>query len=496
MNSTSSLLLYLVILAGTVLVNSCNNHKKGKYPNIIFILADDLGYGDLGCYNSESLIPTPNLDKLAKEGVRLTNAYCPVSVCSPSRYALMTGRYPWRSWKKSGVMRNYERSMIDIEIVTLPEMLQLSGYKTAGFGKWHLGTTFQTLDGNPPAGFEMFRADDNGANLALSKPVLDGPIDHGFDHWLGFSCASETWIFEDDRIIGAVGHDLYTIEATPNKDHIDVIPLSDYLPFITDKTVQYLQQLSDQEKPFFLFFAPYVPHIPLAVSEEFQGSTEAGLYGDYVHELDSYVGKILDKLRELDLSENNVVMFGSDNGSQFRITNPELDSMEMSNNPADIFDVESSVGHRPNGKLRGTKWSIYEGGVRMPFIVKWPGIIQPETVQTGIFGMNDVIATLAEVVNFQIQDQAEDSQNQLPMLFGEGEGSRNEIVLQSSSKDFALREGNWKYIWNARTQSSELYNLVNDPSEKENVFDANHILADEMHQKLIEMLKGNVAIIE
>jgi arylsulfatase A len=219
-----------------VFSSSCqSNHKR--LPNIIMILADDLGYGDLGCYNERSLVPTPNLDKMASEGVRLTNAYCPVSVCSPSRYALMTGRYPWRSWRKTGAMRNYERSMIESSTLTLAEMMQQSGYATAGFGKWHLGSTFQTLDGNDPAGYKKFRADDNGANLDLSKPVLDGPTDHGFDHWLGFSCASEIWIFEDRHIFVAIGHDLYTIEATPNKDHIQVIPLADYLPFISKKNI-------------------------------------------------------------------------------------------------------------------------------------------------------------------------------------------------------------------------------------------------------------------
>lgn len=465
---------------------SCRESKKEPLPNIIFIMADDLGYGDLGCYNEASLVPTPHLDKLAGEGVRLTNAYCPVSVCSPSRYALMTGRYPWKSWRKSGVMRNYERSMIDSDLLTLPEMLQQAGYTTAGFGKWHLGTTFQTLDGNDPAGFEMFRADDNGANLDLSKPVLDGPIDHGFDHWIGFSCASETWIFEDDKIFGAVGHDLYTIEATPNKDHIQVIPLADYLPFLTEKSIKYLEVKSRQDQPFFLYFSPYVPHIPLAVSEEFKGSTEAGLYGDYVHELDYYIGRLLAKLEELGMSDNTMVLFGSDNGSQFLITSRELDMANASNSPADVVDRSGLKGHQPNGQLRGTKWSIYEGGVRMPFIVKWPGKTQAGTIQNDIFGMNDVMATVAEVVGFELGSNTEDSKNQLSMLLGEDDGPRNEIVLQSSGKDFALRSGKWKYVLQAGEEGSILYNLEIDPSESRNVIEEHESLAKDLHDKLQE----------
>ena len=488
----NSIWLLCYILTGLACLSSCTDKKGSDLPNIIFILADDLGYGDLGCYNAESLIPTPNLDKLAIEGVRLTNAYCPVSVCSPSRYALMTGKYPWRSWKKSGVMRNYERSMINPQTLTFPEMLQQSGYRTAGFGKWHLGTTFQTLDGKDPAGFEKFRADDNGANLDLSKPVLDGPIDHGFDHWIGFSCASETWIFKDDRIFGAVGHELYTIEAAPNKDHIEVIPLPDYLPFLADKTMNYLQRQSGSNKPFFIYFAPYVPHIPLAVSEAFRGSTHAGLYGDYVHELDYYIGNILSKLKEIGMDENTIVMFASDNGSQFRITSQELDSLEASNSPADIFDNEGAQGHRPNGDLRGTKWSIYEGGVRMPFLIKWPREIQPATHAKGIFGMNDVMATLAETVGFDLDGQVNDSKSQWAMLTGQKKAIRSEIVLQSSGRDFALRKGEWKYIWKSKNDSSELYNLDDDPSEQFNQLETQKSIAKEMHVSLLEHIKMDI----
>jgi len=486
-----NLCLILIIF---LFLNSCTYKKSRELPNIIFIMADDLGYGDLGCYNPQSLVPTPNLDKLAGEGVRLTNAYCPVSVCSPSRYALMTGRYPWRSWRKTGVMRNYERSMIESSTLTLAEMMQQSGYKTAGFGKWHLGSTFQTLDGKDPAGYKKFGADDNGANLDLSKPVLDGPKDHGFDHWLGFSCASETWIFEDRRIFGAIGHDLYTIEATPNKDHIRVIPLAEYLPFITEKTEQYLEKQTTGQQPFFLYFAPYVPHIPLAVSDEFQGSTNAGLYGDYVHELDFYLGRIIYKLIELGLEENTMVLFGSDNGSQFRITSPELDSMKTSNSPSDIFDSKDVSGHRPNGNLRGTKWSIYEGGVRMPFIVKWPGKIKGGSVQFGIFGMNDVMATLADVLDYEIEGHAQDSQNQLPMMLGERGEVRSVIAMQSSGQDYALRRGKWKHVWKMKSDTRELYNLNNDPFENKDLSASDPELCQEMHQQLLNVLDDHISL--
>jgi arylsulfatase A len=206
-----------------------------------------------------------------------------------------------------------------------------------------------------------------------------------------------------------------------------------------------------------------VPHIPLAVSEEYKGSTEAGLYGDYVHELDFYIGEILNKLEELELDNNTIVMFGSDNGSQFRITRPEFDSIKISNSPADIFDSEGAIGHRPNGSLRGTKWSIYEGGVRMPFMVRWPGKIKGETVQSGLFGMNDVMATLADVLGYEIEGHAKDSQNQWPVILGKQNQVRSVIAMQSSGQDYALRSGQWKYVWKMNSDTRELYNLNDDP---------------------------------
>jgi len=202
---------------------------KDTLPNILFIFADDMGYGDLGVYNPDSKVPTPNLDQLANEGIRFTDAYCPVSVCSPSRYALMTGEYPWRSWKKTRVMSNYEPSMINEATLTLPQMLQNAGYQTVGFGKWHLGTTFPTTDGKPPVGYGKFQDDRNGANLDFSKPVSDGPLDRGFDKWLGFSCASECWIFEDKHVMGAIIHDLYSIEAASGTEDLEKIALEGFL---------------------------------------------------------------------------------------------------------------------------------------------------------------------------------------------------------------------------------------------------------------------------
>ncbi len=496
-----------LFISGFFMINQLSCTQKPSEPNILIILADDLGYGDLTCYNDQSLVPTPHLDQLASKGIRLTDAYCPVSVCSPSRYALMTGSYSFRSWKKSGVMANYEPSMIDGDILTLPEMLQQSGYTTAGFGKWHLGTTFPTLDGEKPAGYGKFRADNNGANLDLSKPVSDGPLDHGFDHWLGFSCASECWILEQNKIMGALKHDLYTIEAAQNKGHLNMITLEEYLPFITEKTVDFLCQHTSNSNgnPFFLYYAPYVPHVPLAVSESFKGSTQAGLYGDYVHELDHYIGNIINTLDSLKLTENTIVLFASDNGSQFRITSDKMDLANATNNPDTIIEIKpEEKAHHPNGHLRGTKWTAWEGGVRTPFIASWPGHFPAGTVNNQLFSLTDIMATIASVIGHELPGNAAvDSFDLLSVLKGEKRNIRETVVVQSSQYVLGLRWNNWKYIGGGDYQpenpgdpEGELYDLSVDESESENLYLKHPEKVREMEGKLHEIMNNEPIVTE
>ena len=489
------------LMVGFLFPNLSEAQQQNTPPNILIILADDLGYGDLQCYNSKSLVPTPNLDRLAAEGIRLTDAYCPVSVCSPTRYSLMTGQYPWRSWKKSGVMANYEPSMIDSAQLTLPEMLQEAGYTTAGFGKWHLGATFPTTDGEKPVGYGKFRADDNGANLALDQPITDGPLDHGFEHWLGFSCASECWILEDNPVMGAIQHDLYTIEAARNTEHLKLIPLEDYLPFITEKTLNFLQQQAtgQSNQPFFLYFAPYVPHIPLSVSKEFLGSTKAGEYGDYVHELDHYIGKILNTLDSLQLTENTIVLFASDNGSQFTATSNKMDLSNASNNPeSNTESKQDDDVHHPNGRLRGTKWTAWEGGVRTPFIARWPGHFPSGAKSNQLFALTDIMATLAAVINYRLPENAAvDSYNLLPVLRGKDKNIREKVVIQSNKNALGLRSGKWKYIGagdyqpeNPGDPEGELYDLSEDASESVNLYLKYPKVAEKMKKELEGILNS------
>lgn len=480
----------------------CSCQEKGEQaeilPNIIIILADDLGYGDLGSYNPNSWVLTPNLDKLAKEGIRLTDAYCPVAVCSPTRFALMTGNYPFRSWKKTGVLANYEPSMMAKDQLTLPQMLQNSGYSTAGFGKWHLGASFPTLDRKRPNGYGKFKAADNGANLDLSLPISDGPVDHGFEHWYGFSCASECWIMDKKQIVAALQHDFYNIDSVPNKDHIEIVPSDQYLARITQKSSQFLERHAqhDKNRPFFLYFAPYVPHLPLAVGKKFRGTTKAGLYGDYVFELDTYIGKLLNTLDSLGLTENTIVMFASDNGSHFEITRPDMDLTKATNSSESTPKKdEYDNGHYPNGVLRGTKRTAWEGGVRTPFIARWPGHFPSNAKSAQLFALNDVMATLASIIGYDLPyDMAVDSYNQLSVLKGQEEGIRNSVVIQSSGNQFGIRQGQWKYIEPTEDgKQGELYNLQDNVSESKNRFGEQPELARELQENLQKILKSKAS---
>lgn len=490
----------ILIVFYVLVFTSCKEKKEepSTLPNIILILADDLGYGDLGSYNDLSLVPTPNLDKLASEGISFTNAYCPVSVCTPSRYALMTGTYPFRSWKKSGVLANYEPSMISDGQLTLPRMLQEAGYTTAGFGKWHLGATFPTLDGLKPAGYGQFKSENNGENIDLSKPIENGPVDKGFDNWYGFSCASECWIMDGNDIVAALQHEFYNIDSAKGKEHIEIISSNEYLKLLTKKSIGFLSQrfrLPDKN-PFFLYFAPYVPHIPLSVSDEFIGKTKAGTYGDYVAELDSKIGEILDTLESSDQKDNTIIIFASDNGSQFERTGVHINDANPSNNLVNVEGKKnSSEEHHPNGNLKGSKWTIWEGGVRMPFIVKWAKKIPSGVKSDKIFALNDVMVTLGSIVNYDLPNNvAIDSYDQSLNFMGEEKNIRNSVVVQSSNGQMGLRKGDWKFIQPRNNElQGQLYNLVKDESETNNVINEHHELGEEMHKELLGIISNTFA---
>jgi arylsulfatase A-like enzyme len=477
------------------LLGACKPVPDQRKPNILLVLADDLGYGDLGVYNAHSKVPTPHLDRLAAEGIRFTDAYCPSSVCTPTRYSLMTGEYAWRSARQKGVMANYEPSLIRKDQVTLPQMLQQAGYKTAGFGKWHLGTTFPTTDGQQPVGYGKFHDDRNGANVNVWGDISDGPLDYGFDHWLGFSCASECWVFQNNKIMGAIKHDLYNIDAALDTDHLIQIPLANYLPFITEKSIRYIREQATTHEPFFLYFSPYVPHIPLAVSPEFLGKTQAGTYGDYVYELDHYIGELLNALEAAGILDNTLILFASDNGSQFMATSPADDPKKATNSPKDVALPADAHAHYPNFPLRGTKWTIYEGGVRTPLIARWPGQFPKGKVSHELIALNDLLPTLAALLGQELPKGIPKDGFDMSSAFFGGLGTRDAVLVHASSGVIGLRWDKWKYVGGnndtlaVNAPAGELYDLSVDIGERNNLYVQEPEVVKKMQSMLEYMLK-------
>jgi len=476
---THRILLSVVFLCTTVAAHASNVSDSNKtLPNIVLILADDLGYGDAACFNPQSKVPTPSIDRLALEGMRFTKAYAPDAVCTPSRYALWTGRYSWRTHLRRSVQLNWEKPLIDEGRLTVPLLLKQAGYKTAGFGKWHLGAEFPTIDGLPPVGQGGQRHELDGANLDLKLPMRGGPMARGFDRWFGFICASESFVYDD--LFATAYIDVYARPKAKGAEALRHIPLANYLPELTEKAIDFIRTNASEAKagkPFFLHFSPYVPHIPLAIDPSFKGRTRAGDYGDYVHQLDHEIGRLLTTLDQQGLTNDTLVILLSDNGSHFEVT---------------------GEGHRPNGELRGTKATIYEAGVRVPFIARWPGHIAADATSNELVASADLLATMSSLTRKPLPENAgEDSFDLLPILLGKPgvRTTREFVVVKSAAAQLAIREGRWKYIaplnfpWASASASgfgeAYLYDLEADPGEKLNLVTVNGDVAEAMRNKLL-----------
>lgn len=452
---------YITCTLISVLIN-CPLSALDK-PNILIILADDLGYGSLNCYGAvEKHIRTPNIDRIAKEGVRFTNAHTPASVCSPSRYALMTGRYGWRTDLKWGVVGMFDPLQIETNRLTVASLLKNQGYSTAAIGKWHLG----------------FGATQNSGKF--TKSLRPGPQDIGFDYYYGIAHNHNdpTGVYlENDGVEGLKSADLSPYGMTfyrmpymgldaPQRDEQQVMDV------LTDKTVEWLKTRNPTQ-PFFLYFAPVAVHHPCTPSVRSRNTSGIGAYGDWIHDLDASVGRILDALEVSHQAANTLVIFTSDNGG---VVMPKGDEPEA---------TAYSEGFRACGSLRGGKHSIYEGGTRVPYLARWPEKIKPGRVCDEPINLVDTLATVAALVKEPIPpatQAAEDSFNVLPALLGEPYQIplRPEMVLHNTAGVYALRQGQWKYIEGIPAQpgkakerneeyTEQLYNLGADPSETENL---------------------------
>ncbi len=422
-------------------------------PNIVIIYADDMGYGDLSIQNSDSKIPTPYLDQLAREGMRFTDTHSSSGICSPSRYALLTGTYHWR--RQHGIVQSFgEPSFFRDSDYTLPQMLKDAGYTTAVIGKWHLG--FDWTFKNPPSGRieqwnrvrEYYRYED----VDWSQPSTE-PVDRGFDYYFGdgtINFPPYAWM-ENDRLT-----ELPTREVDINNMPYNTLegnwefrpgPMVegwnpyDVLPTLTKKAVEWVhRQKTDQ--PFFLYFPLPSPHAPIIPNQEFVGKSEAGAYGDFVHQSDWVAGQVLQALDDKGLSENTLVIFTADNG-------PEKYA----------FDRAERYGHFSMGELRGLKRDVWEGGHHVPFIIKWPGRVPMHFVSDEVISQVDIMATLAAVVGGEVPSQAApDSYNFLPVAEGASllMPLREATVHNTFEDTWGLRQGKWLYISNTDGEHSKM----------------------------------------
>ncbi len=465
---SSSILKKLTLLSTVTVflgwVTSCTESRV-EHPNIIYILADDMGYGDVSALNENSKIHTKYIDQLATEGISFTDAHSGSSVCTPTRYGILTGRYAWRSRLKKGVTWSYDSPVIDKNRMTVADVLNDNGYHTAAIGKWHLGLDWD-------------KREDGAVNLL--GPIQNGPKALGFDYFYGIAASLDIppYIYiENDRTTAS---QIDTVEKNEGMGFWRRGPIGndfefeDVLPRLTQKAVSYIYKQSKSEKPFFLYFPLPAPHTPILPTEKFQGKSGTNPYGDFVLMVDDVVGQIMTAIDENGITDNTLIIFTSDNGCS----------------PMANFKELAEMGHNPSYVFRGHKADIFEGGHRIPFIARWPNKIQPNQQSNESISLTDLMATCAAIVKQDLaENTGEDSYNILTALRGNNKNPiREAVVHHSDHGDFAIRQGKWKLNfcpgsggWSYPTPTVamaldippvQLYDLDNDPGEKKNVASA------------------------
>lgn len=438
--------------------NKSKNPRSGN-PNIVYILADDMGYGDLSSLNEDSKINTPNMDSIVKQGIHFTDAHSPSAVCTPTRYGILTGRYCWRSRLKKGVLGGYSPSLIEEGRKTVGSVLKEVGYRTACIGKWHLG-----LGKAPKTDF--------------TKPLRPGPLDFGFDYFFGIPASLDMdpycYIEQDHPLVmptltiekGQRGKEGFYRAGpiAPGFKHSEV------LHTLTKRAVDYIDIHTEKysNQPFFLYFPLTAPHTPWVPTEAFKGKSRAGRYGDFVTQVDWTVGQVLKALDENKIADNTLIIVTSDNGSHEQYIGKEYN-------------------HEANYIYLGQKSDVWDGGHRIPFIARWPGRIKPGTKSDQTICLTDLVATASAIVGKRLTpDMAEDSYNILGALLGKQTDApiREATIHHSISGQFAIRHGKWKLIlckgsggWSKRKGDNDpdappfqLYDMENDPGETRNLY--------------------------
>jgi arylsulfatase A-like enzyme len=411
-------------------------------PNIVFILCDDLGYGDVHCLNPQGKIPTPNIDRIAREGMIFTDAHSGSAVCSPTRYGLLTGRYAWRSRLQQGVLGGLSPRLIEPHRMTVAALLKENGYHTACFGKWHLGMDWDVKDEKKITELGI-ETPDQVWNVDYSRPIANGPNAVGFDEYFGISASLDmvpyTFIENDHvavlptaemefpMVLGRAGDMTRKGPAAPHFDAGGV------LPALTQRAVDYIHRRAAAARgghPFFLYLPLASPHTPVAATPEWRGKSGLNAYADFVMQTDFGIGRVLAALDEQNLEGNTLVLMASDNGCS----------------PYAQFDELLAQGHNPNFMFRGNKADIYEGGHHVPLLARWPANVKPGTTSDRLVCLTDFMATCAEIVGAALPpDAGEDGVSFLPALLQEkNESPRAAVVHHSSNGSFAIREGAWK----------------------------------------------------
>ncbi|VGO16308.1 Arylsulfatase [Pontiella desulfatans] len=410
----------------------------GAKPNIVYILADDMGYGDVGALNPECKFPTPNLDRMAGEGMIFTDAHTSSSCCTPTRYGILTGRYAWRTPLKSGVLSGYSELMIDTERTTVASFLKEQGYQTACIGKWHMGVDWPTTDGKP------VKSRATGPNVDYSKEITGGPLDVGFDYWYGLAGSlgmPPHGFIENRRLTGELGEfakgkgkdrESPLFQCRPGQS-VKGFSVHEVLRRITERAVGYVAEAAKKQEPFFLYFSLNSPHSPVAPGTEWMGKSGISPYADFMMETDWSVGEIYAALEKAGIAENTLVIFTADNGCSQTAG----------------FDTLAEAGHRPGGIYRGLKGTLYEGGHRVAHLAKWPATIQAGSVSDDTICTTDLLATVAEMHGKTLADtEGEDSVSFYSAFRGKPVDAslREGVVHHSSDGHFAIRRGKWKLV--------------------------------------------------
>ena len=458
-------------------------------PNIIVILADDLGYGDLTVNNPDSKIPTPRLDQLAREGMNFTDAHSPSGVCTPTRYGLLTGRYCWRTRLKRGVLKGSSAPLIEPGRLTLPGMLKSIGYETGAFGKWHLGRRWALRDP---------QAKVTAENIDWTQPALYCPLDAGFTYT--FELSRPAWAFMENRLVLVPPTEPFDRTHIPshivggnnNKGYQQPgFTFEAMLPKWIEKATAFIDRCAKAKQPFFTYFAPICPHRPINPNREFHGKSQCGVFGDFVVELDTAVGNLLDQLKASGVADDTLVIFSADNGAE--------------NN---AYQHIEEYGHWSSGGRRGCKRDLYEGGHHVPFMARWPNQIPAGQTSEEIICLTDLMATIAHLVGEPLPlDAGEDSYNIWPAMQGKAgpHPIREATVHHSGRGQFAIRQGDWVFLEapsgsNNREPASvreslgvkphrlevELFNLKDDPNQTTNLADRFPDKVKELKQLLVD----------